>query len=380
ASGGRSKVRRARMKNRQRSPFAAVLEKTLNADALAKKAGAKSAGLAGKAQKAELAEKRSLSAGNKKSVKPWEDVPGFSAEHAAEKRTENLAWAAMIPGDEKRSPAAEVFPMRSVFAKTTGIPAQETGKDALRPAMEAPGKTGEGKPAGEKSRPAAEKKVSAKQEAEAPRRKENREEAKKAEKQDSIVLPREVKASSPEDVKQDARQEIEIRVITRAGDERFDDTLRTADERSVRESASGLLRRMREDGNSDIVRSARIILKDHNEGEIRLILKPASLGEVRMRLSVQDNLIGGRIFVENESVRSVFEQNMPDLVSAFRENGLQLGELAVSVGNGERREGGEGGESGFYAAEKKVEPEQETRPAAGAAAYYFVSHRVNVMA
>ncbi|MCL1817646.1 MAG: flagellar hook-length control protein FliK, partial [Spirochaetaceae bacterium] len=329
APGGRSSVRRGRMKGRQNAGFAAILEKTLNAAASGKKAAAKhrTAGIAEKARAAEKApaEKRALPAGNKKPAKLWEESP--SAGHAAEKRAEIFAWAAMTPGEEKRPMPAEASPGRSGFPKNAVIPAQETGKDGFLPAMNLP--AGEGKqPASEKPRPAAEKKISAKQEAEAPRRKENREEAKKTEKQEALVLAREVKPSSPEEQKQETpRREIEIQVVTRAGDERFDDVLRTADERSVKESASGLLRRMREDANSDIVRSARIILKDSNEGEIRLVLKPASLGEVRIQLSVQDNLIGGRILVENESVRSVFEQNMPDLASSFRESGLQLGEL-----------------------------------------------------
>jgi flagellar hook-length control protein FliK len=93
---------------------------------------------------------------------------------------------------------------------------------------------------------------------------------------------------------------------------------------------SGLTRQLRE-SHPEIVKHARLILRGERGGEIRLHLKPESMGSVRVQLHLQDNHIAGRIIVENSSVRDAFEQTIEDLQRAFRESGLETGELEVSV-------------------------------------------------
>lgn len=204
--------------------------------------------------------------------------------------------------------------------------------------------------------------------------------AQKQSKQRETGETGELKPASPKDSgKEESREIPEIRVSVRGGADRFSESLRAADGRSVRETAAGLLRQMREDGNEKIVRSARIVLKDSREGEIRLILKPERLGEVRIRLHLQDNLIGGRILVENTNVREIFQQNMTELASAFRESGFELGNLDVSVGN--KGTGGGEGENEFprFAAGIKTAELERSVPSVGASLYY-ASHAVNFMA
>jgi flagellar hook-length control protein FliK len=92
---------------------------------------------------------------------------------------------------------------------------------------------------------------------------------------------------------------------------------------------------------------------------------------------MQDNLLGGRIFVENDSVREVFEQNMPDLASAFLESGMEMGSMNVSVGNGRTQEN----EERRLASEKAGRAEKEAVVSlVGSSAYYFASHAINLMA
>jgi hypothetical protein len=193
---------------------------------------------------------------------------------------------------------------------------------------------------------------------------------------------RELKNVSPEEARQDSsRQEIQMRVTLRPGDERFADSLRAAGERSVKESASGLLRHLREDGNSKIIQSARIILKDSAEGEIRLILKPEALGEVKIRLALQDKLIAGQILVENESVREVFERNMSDLAGAFKANGFEMSGMDVFTGEGNAAgSGGEGSspENFFAQTFKAVERERSLGGGSPLAPYAF--HAISLMA
>ncbi|TVQ27639.1 MAG: flagellar hook-length control protein FliK, partial [Spirochaetaceae bacterium] len=97
------------------------------------------------------------------------------------------------------------------------------------------------------------------------------------------------------------------------------------------EAQMQLARSLQEQGNAEIVRSARLIVRGNDSGEIRLTLRPESLGNVRISLQMQDGHIAGRIIVDNQSVREVFEQNMAALERAFHEGGLETGLLDVSV-------------------------------------------------
>jgi flagellar hook-length control protein FliK len=410
---GRSLKAKAARKGTQAGFFAAILEKALNGPAAPEKTGkGKIDGLfprlkfphADKTRETGENPRPDRNSGKRKTLKIRRETRESGAQPQAERQILNAPLMISSSGTQASAEKTEKdlsreavnAPYAGAVVKAAadtapgenaaGVPAAV--KSAVFPAAfqtpmfqaaaDAPA-AGPVKTPGEKTGAAdAVKKSSAKQDASGAPRKAARETAPgKPEKTDAGVLVGETKpfyADEPKNEK--AAQDIEIRVITRAGDERFEDSLRVQDERSVKESASGLLRRMREEGNEQIVKSARFILKDKNEGEIRLVLKPESFGEVRIRLSLQDNLIGGRIFVENESVREVFEQNMPDLASVFRENGLELSGMSVSVGNGSRRESEI--EEGRVIAPRAGGTEKET-PSAAAYEYYFVSNAINLM-
>ncbi len=88
----------------------------------------------------------------------------------------------------------------------------------------------------------------------------------------------------------------------------------------------------------DIMRYARLIIRGQNQGEIRLTLQPAEMGTVRVRLQLEDSSIVGRFIVENNNVREIFEQNLPDLQRSFREQGIQVGNMDVSVTSDEKNQ------------------------------------------
>jgi len=81
----------------------------------------------------------------------------------------------------------------------------------------------------------------------------------------------------------------------------------------------------------EIVQQSRLILQDGGKGEIRLILKPESLGRVIIRINIRDNSIEGRILVENNSVRELFEGNLEHLRNALRSEGFGAAALEVAV-------------------------------------------------
>ncbi len=90
--------------------------------------------------------------------------------------------------------------------------------------------------------------------------------------------------------------------------------------------------------NNKIVKQSGIILKSSNSGEIKLILKPEKLGKVHIRLNLKDNNIAGRIIVENNSVKEIFEQNLDNLYKSFKDAGFEASSLDVSVGSQNKRE------------------------------------------
>ena len=89
-----------------------------------------------------------------------------------------------------------------------------------------------------------------------------------------------------------------------------------------------------EKGYGQLVDQARIVLKDQNAGEIRMTLYPESLGKVKVALNLSDNTLAGQIYVENQTVKDVFQSNMDGLLQAFRDGGWSDLSLQVSVGGG----------------------------------------------
>jgi flagellar hook-length control protein FliK len=110
---------------------------------------------------------------------------------------------------------------------------------------------------------------------------------------------------------------------------------RGADPGSNTKANPGVLNTLRqtlaENVNGEIVRTAHMVVRGSDTGEIRLNLKPETLGNVRIMLQMNDGHIAGQIIVENSSVREVFEQNLASLIKAFTESGLEAGALDVTV-------------------------------------------------
>jgi flagellar protein FlbC len=85
-------------------------------------------------------------------------------------------------------------------------------------------------------------------------------------------------------------------------------------------------------GYGQLVDQARIVLKDNNAGEIRMTLYPESLGKVKVSLNLDDNSLAGQIFVENQTVKDVFQSNMDGLMQAFQDGGWNDVSVQVQVG------------------------------------------------
>ena len=92
-----------------------------------------------------------------------------------------------------------------------------------------------------------------------------------------------------------------------------------------------LARELRGDLSSNIVRQAAIIVRDGNEGTIRLSLRPGSLGDVKIRLELTENKITGHIVLESNEALRAFERELPVLEKAFRDSGFSETNLEMSL-------------------------------------------------
>ena len=98
----------------------------------------------------------------------------------------------------------------------------------------------------------------------------------------------------------------------------------------------GTTERFHDTLRSEVLRRAGLVIRDGG-GEMRLILKPESLGSVRINLNLTGNHIEGRIIVENNTVKQLFESQLFHLSQAFKEDGFESTALEVSVGGRQGR-------------------------------------------
>ncbi len=146
------------------------------------------------------------------------------------------------------------------------------------------------------------------------------------------------------------------------GDESKELSPRSENMQNIRHTQSSVLSQLRESVNSQIVKQAGIVVKGNGTGEIKLVMKPESLGKVRIQLSLNDNHIAGRIIVENNIVREIFESNLENLYKAFGSEGFEAGRLDVCV-QGDGRNGDKGGrKNGRNLSDRAVKAMEEAVP------------------
>jgi hypothetical protein len=94
---------------------------------------------------------------------------------------------------------------------------------------------------------------------------------------------------------------------------------------------NALARELRENLGADIVKQASFLVRNQQEGAIRLTLKPETLGNIKIRLEMAENKITGHIVVESSEALKAFERELPVLEKAFRDSGFSEASLDMSM-------------------------------------------------
>jgi flagellar hook-length control protein FliK len=107
-----------------------------------------------------------------------------------------------------------------------------------------------------------------------------------------------------------------------------------------------LARELRGNLSTDIVKNATLIMRNGDEGTIRLALRPASLGYVKIHLEMTENKIMGRIIVESNEALRAFQKELPVLEKAFKDSGFMEASLDMSLAQDTAQNAYGGGEYG----------------------------------
>jgi hypothetical protein len=69
-----------------------------------------------------------------------------------------------------------------------------------------------------------------------------------------------------------------------------------------------------------------------------MTLYPETLGKIKVALNLNNSHLAGEIFVENQSVKEILQDNMGQLLQSFRDGGFGEMNIQVSVGNDQRQQ------------------------------------------
>ena len=81
----------------------------------------------------------------------------------------------------------------------------------------------------------------------------------------------------------------------------------------------------------NLIQTARITVRDGNNGNLSLNLYPESLGKVNIHLGLEQGVLTGRFIVDTPEAKDVLMDNLDVMKSQMEEAGLAVGEFQVNV-------------------------------------------------
>jgi flagellar hook-length control protein FliK len=86
-----------------------------------------------------------------------------------------------------------------------------------------------------------------------------------------------------------------------------------------------------------VMDNAKLVLSK-NQTEMELNLKPESLGKLSLKIATENGLVMAKITAENQQVKQIIESNLIHLKEALEQQGLNVQQFSVSVGDDSKKE------------------------------------------
>ena len=80
-----------------------------------------------------------------------------------------------------------------------------------------------------------------------------------------------------------------------------------------------------------LIDKAKINIKDSQNGNLSINLYPKTLGSISVNLGLEQGVINGRFFVENDEVKQLLMENFDNIKQQLEESGVTVGEFHVNV-------------------------------------------------
>lgn len=88
---------------------------------------------------------------------------------------------------------------------------------------------------------------------------------------------------------------------------------------------------------NQVIERAKLVLTD-TQTQMEMTLKPESLGKLSLKVITENGIVMAKITTESQQVKAVIESNLVQLQESLKQQGLNIQNLSVSVGQDKRQE------------------------------------------
>ncbi len=103
-----------------------------------------------------------------------------------------------------------------------------------------------------------------------------------------------------------------------------------------------------------LVEAMKVEVKADTTSEIKIMLRPAHLGDVTLKIATENGIVVAQFVAESEKIKAVIESNFNTLKDNLLEQGIDVGQLEVTVRDNSRDSGNETGYSNSNSGNNKV--------------------------
>ncbi|MDA3822664.1 MAG: flagellar hook-length control protein FliK, partial [Bacteroidales bacterium] len=85
------------------------------------------------------------------------------------------------------------------------------------------------------------------------------------------------------------------------------------------------------DQMQEIIKNAKVYVKDSKNGSFTVKLNPKELGNVNVNLGLENGTLHGKFLVENEGAKQLLMSNIENFIQQLKDAGVDVGSFDVDV-------------------------------------------------